>query len=122
MAKFIYYNRNPDGKKENDCVTRSISLASGLPYPTIRKKLFHTSRLLGCEKLCVCCYKHLLDNVFKYKRLNCDNMTVNDFADLHYKGTYIVRMNGHISCIINGNVYDIWDCRNHLLTDAWKVK
>lgn len=122
MAKFIYYNRNPDGNKENDCVTRSISLASGLPYPTIRKKLFHTSRLLNCEKLCVCCYKHLLDDVFKYKRVNCDNMTVNDFADLHYKGTYIVRMNGHISCIINGNVYDIWDCRNHLLTDAWKVK
>lgn len=122
MAKFIYYNRNPDCKKENDCVIRSISLASGLPYPTIRKKLFHTSRLLGCEKLCVCCYKHLLDDVFKYKRVNCDNMTVNDFADLHYKGTYIVRMNGHISCIINGNVYDIWDCRNHLLTDAWKVK
>ena len=23
---------------------------------------------------------------------------------------------------LNGNVYDIWDCRNHLLTDAWKIK
>lgn len=102
-------------------MTRSISLASGLPYNIIRKKLFHTAKLLDCEKLCVCCYKHLLDDVFKYKRVNSDNMRVGEFADVYPYGTYIVRMNGHISCIIDNKIYDIWDCRNQVLTDAWQV-
>lgn len=121
MAKFIYYNRNPDGDKESDCVTRAISLASGLPYSVIRKKLFHTAKLLDCEKLCVCCYRHLLDDIFKYKRVNCDNMIVNDFANKNPIGTYLLRINGHITCVINGNIYDIWDCRQEIVTDAWKV-
>ena len=122
MAKYIYYNRNPDGNRENDCVTRSISLASGLPYPTIRKKLFHTAKLLDCEKLCVCCYKHLLDNVFKYEPIDCAGYTVEEFADSNPQGTYLVRMENHISTIIDNCVYDIFDCRDMFISHAWKVE
>lgn len=53
MAKYVYYNRNPDGKMQDDCVTRAISLATNLPYDKIRRKLFHTAKLLNCSKLCV---------------------------------------------------------------------
>ena len=122
MAKFKYLNVNPDNQKESDCVTRAISLASGLPYSVIRKKLYHTSKLLDCEKLCVCCYRHLLDEVFKFRRLNCDNMTVNDFANKHNSGIFLLRMNGHITCLIDGIIYDIWDCREEVVTDAWRVE
>lgn len=122
MAKFKYLNVNPDNQKESDCVTRAISLASGLPYSVIRKKLYHTSKLLDCEKLCVCCYRHLLDEVFKFRRLNCDNMTVNDFANKHNPGIFLLRMNGHITCLIDGIIYDIWDCREEVVTDAWRVE
>ena len=121
MSKFTYLNINPDGEKTEDCVTRAISLASGRPYKQIQKKLHYTAKLLDCEKLCVCCYKHLIEDVFKYKRVNCDNMTVGEFADIYPKGIYLVRMNGHISTIINNVCYDIWDCRNQLLTDAWQI-
>ena len=122
MANYVYYNRNPDGKRQNDCVTRAISLATGLTYPQVRRKLYHTARLLNCEKLCVCCYRHLLDDVFKYKRIICDGLMVGEFADLHSKGVYLLRIDGHITCCINNNIYDIWDCRDEFVTDAWRVE
>jgi hypothetical protein len=122
MARFVYYNRNPDGEKESDCVTRAISLATGLSYPQIRKKLYYTAKLLDCEKLCNCCYSFLIERVFNCKPVNCDGMTVNDFANIHPVGVYLVRMRGHISTIWNGDVVDIWDCRDCELTNAWQVK
>ena len=122
MADFVYFNINPNNQKKSDCVTRAISLATNLPYHIIRKKLFFTAKLLDCEKLCMTCYKHLIEDVFKYCRVDCDNMTVGEFADLNPKGIYLARMHQHISVIIDHSIYDIWDCRNEFLTDVWKVK
>lgn len=113
---------NPDNRKISDCVTRAISLACGLEYKEVRKMLYHTAKLLGCEKLCVMCYKFLIEDVLKCKRVNCDGMYAGDFADLHPTGTYLLRMNGHICTCIDGEVYDIFDSRKYnFLTDAWKV-
>ena len=123
MAKFVYYNREPNGETQNDCVTRAISLATNLPYSTIRKKLYHTAELLECEKLCVSCYKFLIEDVFKCKRVDCDGLYPAEFADLHPKGTYLLRMNGHIVCCIDNCIYDIFDSRFYdFLTDAWEVR
>lgn len=95
-------------------------MASGLPYVEVQKKLHLIAELLNCEKLCVCCYRHLLDDIFKYQRVNCDGLLVGEFADIHPIGIYLLRVNGHITCIIDSVVYDLWDCRNELITDAWK--
>ena len=123
MAKFCYYNRNDDPTlHRNDCVTRAISLASGLPYSTIRRKLRNTARLLDCCRICMSCYSFFIEEVLLGKRINCDNMTVEEFADLHPKGTYLVRMQGHISVIIDNCVYDTFDCRKHLLTNCWEIR
>lgn len=122
MARFRYLNVNPDGNKESDCVTRAISLATGEHYTDIRKKLFHTARLLGCEKLCHTCYSFFIEQVLKCRPVNCDGMTVADFADINPCGVFLVRMQGHISTIVNGEINDIWDCRDEWLTNAWQVK
>ena len=122
MSKFSYYNINPQGERVSDCVTRAIALASGLDYHEVKEKLYYTAKLLNCDKLCVCCYRHLLDEVLKYKRINCDGYSLGEFADKHPYGVYLVRMSGHISCLIDGTVYDIWDCRDEWLTDVWKVE
>jgi hypothetical protein len=122
MANFRYYNVSPNGEHKNDCVTRAISLASGMPYAETRKKLRSVATLFDCERICMSCYKHLIENVLYCKPLNCDGMSVEEFADMHPYGVYLVRMNQHISCIIDNTIYDIFDCREHLLTNAWEVK
>ena len=121
MARYVYYNRNDDQVKRNDCVTRAISLASGLPYKTIRRKLRYTARLLDCEKLCVSCYEWLIREVLGGTPKNCEGMTVNDFADLHPYGTYLLRMDGHICTLMDFTLYDIFDYREHFITNAWKM-
>lgn len=119
--RFVYYNLNPKGIKENDCVTRAIALATGLDYDKVAQKLYLSAELLDCEKLCVCCYKHLLDNVFAFPRVHCSGLSVAQFADLHPTGTYLIRMNGHLSVLIDYTIYDIWNCKNEILTNAWRV-
>ena len=122
MADYVYLNVNPDQLTVSDCVTRAITLTTGLPYSKVRKMLFHTAKLLGCEKLCVMCYKFLIEDVLKCRRVNCDGMYPNNFAELHRDGTYLLRMNGHINCCIDGKIYDIFDSRYYdFLTDAWRV-
>lgn len=122
MAKFRYYNRDEDGVHRNNCVTRAISLASGMSMGETRKKLRCVAILFDCCRICVSCYKHLIENVLYYKPLDCDGMTVGEFADMHPKGTYLVRMEQHISIIIDNIVYDTFNCLNNILTNAWEVR
>ena len=48
-------------------------------------------------------------------------MAANDFANKYPVGTYLIRMNAHLSVIIDSNIYDIWNCGNEKLTIAWRV-
>ena len=119
---FRYLNINPLSLTESDCVTRAIALATGYSYAEIQDKLYYISQLLECEKLCVCCYQHLLSDVFKYDKVYCHNMTVSEFTQQHPEGVYLIRMEGHLSTLVNGVIYDLWDCSYETLTDVWRVE
>lgn len=121
MVDFKYWNAQPDGRVQNDCVARAISYASGLPYNEVVDKLFLTGELLDCDALCVDCYSLLLDKYFKFTPIRCSGETLYEFADKHATGLYLVRSNGHISVLDNYCVVDIWDCRDMVLTNAWRI-
>lgn len=122
MARFRYWNENPQGEKHNDCVTRAITLASGLPYTKVRKKLFHTAKLLDCEKLCPTCYSFAIQEVLGGVPKNCDGMSVGEFADKHPQGIYLIRISGHLTCVIDNQIFDIWDCRHRMCDLAWQIR
>jgi hypothetical protein len=121
MSQFRYWNENPQGVHHNDCVTRAITFVSNIPYNRVRRKLYHTARLLDCEKLCWTCYSFLLTNVLGYRQVNCDGMTIGEFADLHPHGTYLIRIDMHLTAIKDGNLHDTFDCRDKYCHIAWKV-
>jgi hypothetical protein len=114
--------RRLKGNKESDCVTRAISFASDLPYSLIRKKLWLTARLYNCKKLCKFCYSNFITYVLKYKEVNCENLTINEFANRYNNGIYLIRIEGHLTVIKNGVLYDIWDCRDEICDTVWKVE
>lgn len=75
------------------------------------------------EELCVCCYKHLLDNVYELERYESyQGLTIEEFLNLNPKGIFIIRVQGHLTCGIDGVLYDTWDCRNEIVDVVWKVK
>ena len=122
MSKYQFLNLNPLGNLEEDCVCRAISLALNEDYHTIEEKLYLVGKLFDCEQLCVCCYKFLLDEVYGLERLEeFSGMTISEFSECYPKGTFLIRIDNHLTCMCNGVVFDIWNCTSKEIRLIWKV-
>ena len=120
---YKYYNRNPDGEHVEDCVCRAISTATGLNYSAVNNLLRLTAEYYTCEKLCVCCYHNLLENVLEYDRYDCTEYeTVEDVAKRHPNSKLLIRIDAHLTSSIKGTVDDIWDCSDKLVDCYWIVE
>ena len=120
---YTYLNVQPLGIEEEDCVCRAITLALDEEYYQIQNKLYLIADLLECEMLCVCCYQHLLDDVYKLKRVEgYKGCCIKHFVEDHPHGIYIIRIDGHLTCCYEGCVFDIWDCTNKIIDIIWEVE
>lgn len=117
---YRFLNLNPLGKKEKDCVCRAISNVTNTPYYEIERKLHETANLFDCEYLCVCCYKFLLDYVFCFERIEeYQGKPIHIFLRDFPYGTFLIRVEGHLTSVKNGNIEDIWDCRDEIIDIIW---
>lgn len=121
---FRYYNSNPRGRNVNDCTVRAIALATGRSWDETYEELsdFAQSQAImpdeviyideylerRYEKVCGC--RHLLP------------ITVEDFLKEYPKGIFLITMSGHITCAIDGCVYDTFDPSMRYVWDVYKVK
>ena len=122
MAKYKFLNINPLGKREEDCVCRAISLAVNEDYNIISRKLELIAELYECDMLCVCCYKKLLDTVYNLERIEeFDGRTVEEFLDAYPSGIYLIRLDNHLTCAIDGVIYDLWNCLQEPIRIVWVV-
>ena len=120
--RFKFLNLQPLGHLEEDCVCRAISFALQMPYEKTQYKLYLISELFECEELCVCCYKHLLDNIFNLERVESfQGLSIEEFISLNNKGTFIIRVDGHLTACRDGVLMDTWDCRDEIVDIVWKV-
>ena len=44
------------------------------------------------------------------------------FAKAHKEGRYVLRMSNHLSVLVDGCIYDTWDCSDKFVYKAWRVK
>ena len=120
--RYKYYNHNPQNLRLKDCVCRAISTAIGLCYEAVDNLLELTANEYRCEKLCLCCYHKLLENVLCYDRVDCDfKKTVEQIAEELPRNKVIIRVNAHLTTAIYGNILDIWDCSDELVDCYWIV-
>ena len=122
MSDYRYYNHNPEDARISDCVSRAIGAGTGLSYKTVNRLLSKTAEIFGCDKLCVCCYKHLLSHFLGYKKYVCKpgvlvSDVLNDFRD----EVLIIRMQGHLTCAKYGTLLDTWDCLDYEVDCFWIV-
>lgn len=123
MTDFLYHNVNPYHDVEGDCVTRAISLASKIPYKAVSVLLEATASEQGCDKLCVCCYHHLLEDTLGYRVMFPKSYkTVGDIAEEYKRNVIIVRINGHLTSCVYGTCVDIWDCTDEKVDCFWIVQ
>ena len=121
MVDYKFYNANPLKKIEQDCVCRAISRATRLSYKNIEHKLKLIGELCDCDELCVCCYNHLLENVFGLKSKKANGKLVRDVVNDYNENILLLRLEGHLTMAEFGVVYDLWDCRDEKVDIFWIV-
>ena len=57
-----------------------------------------------------------------YKIYNGRGATVEEIAEHYPNSKLLLRLDGHLTCCINGNCYDIWDCTNESVDVYWVVE
>lgn len=120
---FYYYNANPFGKQVNDCTVRAISLATGRSWDETYVELSRFARAQGVMLDEVRYIDEYLDRKFEkvYKNDQKSKITVAEFLNKHPHGIYLITMAGHITCGIDGIIYDTFDPSNRIIWDAYKV-
>lgn len=116
---YKFYNKNANGNFVNDCVVRAIATAEHTTWDEAYDKLSDLAQYEGTLLDDARFVEDYLDR--HYKRVAHYSKTVGEFAGEYPKGTYLVTMENHISVIIDGTVYDIFDCRRKELWCAWLV-
>ena len=116
---YKFHNANARGRFVNDCVVRAISVAEGKSWDESYDELSDIAQDEG----------NLLDDVNfvegyldrRYKRVPHYSRTVGEFLEEYPKGIYLVTMPNHITVVLDGVLYDVFDCRNKTMWTAWKV-
>ena len=117
---YKYYNANSKGNFVNDCVVRAIAVAEKKSWDEIYDKLSDIAQDEGISLDDVEFVEGYLDK--RYRRVCHYSKTVGEFIDEYPKGTFLVTMDGHITVIIDGVLYDTFDCRNRRMFCSWEVK
>lgn len=119
---FRYLNLNPKNIKTGDCVIRAIACALDISWDEASDLLYHNAKKCYCEMSEFTCYSRMLDNMPFLERISVSsNELVSDFINNHKYGTFLVRMDGHLTCVKNGYIYDIWNCSNEEITAVWEI-
>lgn len=116
---YKFYNANAKGRFVNDCVVRSISVAENKTWDETYYELSELAQEYGILLDDVNFVEPLLD--CRYTRICHDSKLVGEFAEEYPRGTYLITMNGHITCCIDGVIYDTFDCRDRIMWCAWEV-
>lgn len=117
---FEKVNLNPMGKKFGDCSVRALAKATGKDWLTIYDELCQLGRSIYCLpndtetiKIYLDKFPHDSCNAVKGKK----RQVVNDFN----KGTYILMIANHWTCVKDGVCFDLWDCRKKCVYRYWKI-
>lgn len=120
---FRYYNANPLGRNVNDCTVRAISLATGRTWDDTFEEL---SKFAQAQAIMVDEVAYIDEYLERRYTKVCDceglGITVEDFINSHSNGIYLITMAGHITCSINGIVYDTFDPSSRFIWEAYKIE
>lgn len=121
---FSYYNANPYKRLVNDCTVRAISVATDKTWNETYRELSDYARIEGNMLDDVMYIDRYLDMNFEkvYCKGSRRRLSVDEFVRQYTKGIYLITMRGHITCCIDGTIYDTFYPGDRLVWDVYKVK
>lgn len=123
---YVNENVNPRRHKVGDCVVRAIAKAERKGWLETHDNLTTIARSLYTVLNDKMAYSKYLSKYPKIEVMHMVNgkrkrYTVKEIAK-EMKGTYVIRLANHLTTVVDGKYYDIWDCGNSCAYIIWKVK
>jgi hypothetical protein len=127
-GNYVFYNANP--KKllsSSDCVIRAISKALNKSWEDVYMDLVKIgleTKAMPSQKKTFEKYLNELGYATEKQPRKEDNTkyTADEFAKKNKKGIYIINLANHLSVLVDGKIYDTWNCSRKCVGNYWKVK
>lgn len=127
------YNANRNQVHTTDCSIRALSLAYGLDYSDVLHQMQAISRVHETNgyRNVAAIRKFTEDHGYEdsYTYPADDRPTVSDFCEANPQGDFLLFVGdtsksrqSHLVCVINGDVYDSWDCTQWYVYSCIAVK
>lgn len=111
--RWTYYNPNPIAARTGDCTVRAISKLTGQTWEQTYIDLCAFGLMMCDLPAANSVWGGYLRSKGFHRYLipdTCpDCYTVNDFAEDHPNGDYLLALNGHVVAVMDGHYFDSWD-------------
>jgi hypothetical protein len=120
---FERFNNNPTGRFVGDCAVRAISLALNTTWERAFEMLAENAFLMGDMPSSDSVWGATLrQHGFRREAIKntCpDCYTIEDFAEDHPRGTYVLKTDQHVTTVIDGDIYDSWNTSDEVPQYYW---
>lgn len=120
---YIYYNPNPSRRKTVDCTIRAICLLTGQDWETVYLGTVTQGLIDHDMPSSDAVWGRYLYNL-GYTRYAIPNTcpycyTVKDFSNDHMVGTFLLKTQGHVVTVKDGDYYDTGDSGDEIPIYYW---
>lgn len=112
---------------KSDCTVRALCVAAEITYDHAWNLLYRTQKFYRACGFQIFSFLDLEGDLFGVKetikvhpKKGEKRLTVKAFAEKFDKGRYVVQVAGHAAAIVDGVLYDTWDCGKKCVYKAWK--
>lgn len=128
-AELRKYNANSRDHNVGDCTIRSLSVAYGIRYDEVHKELLKYGKEYWYDIVWTQFLQH--HGYLSHSKFakGSDRPTLEEFADAHPSGTYVVcvgktqtKLSSHAVCLDNGKIWDTWNSLPWFVTEYWLIR
>ena len=120
---YIYYNPNPVGRRVGDCAVRAVAKALDVDWEEAYSMICLNGFSMGDMPSSDAVWGAVLRQHGFMKRIipnTCPECyTAGDFARDNPRGTYVLGFGGHVTTVVDGDIYDSWDSSKEIPTYVW---
>ena len=126
MSRWKPFQNNPAGRNVGDCSVRAVSVALGVDWETAFAMIAANAFQMGDVISANSSWGSVLRQ-HGFKRYvipnSCpDCFTIEDFANDHPEGVYVVGTGNHVVTVKDGLIYDSWDSSNEIPIYYWSLE
>lgn len=123
MSRWRKYNPSPVGRNVGDCSVRAVAKALGTDWETAYAMIALNGYLMGDMPSSNAVWGAVLrQEGFSRSAIpnTCpDCYTLEDFAEDHPTGTYVVGTGNHVATVQDGLIWDSWDSSAEIPQYYW---